>query len=316
MCPLERGEAPASLAVPADERVRLKPQPRARLLVPGLVPRDPGRETYRVRPGGTTTVSLHPDDRLTIRDVHGGQRAEIVGLAGHDALVELFGPTSLPGVDRDVHGRPRRRRAGRCSRGCACRRGWHPRLRPSARDLPRDTDGRRRRARPPRPARRSSPRLPGRPRLRARLRGEGGRVHPGDRRARTPVLRLPRLQRPQAPGRQGTWPRRDCDPVADGQRLSRARAPLQVLRPRPRAAGRGRPRHGRPPRHLRPRLHGQVLRGHGLLRPRQLLRQLQRGARAVHDRAAQGLARDQLLLQHRFRRAQPVPRRRAVVATG
>jgi len=34
---------------------------RARLLVPGLVPRDPGRETFRVRPGGTTTVSLRPD---------------------------------------------------------------------------------------------------------------------------------------------------------------------------------------------------------------------------------------------------------------
>ena len=39
-------------------------------------------------------------------------------------------------------------------------------------------------------------------------------------------------------------------------------------------------------------------------------------ARAVHDRAAQGLAGDQLLLQHRLRRAQPVRRRRAVVATG
>src|SRR5207344_2689929 len=71
---------------------------RPRLLVPGLVPRDPGRETFRVRPGGTTTVSLRPDDRLTIRDLHGGQRAEVAGLAGPDSVVELFGPTSSPGA--------------------------------------------------------------------------------------------------------------------------------------------------------------------------------------------------------------------------
>ena len=72
---------------------------RPRLLVPGLVPRDPGRETFRVRPGGTTTVALHPDDRLTIRDLHGGQRAEVAGLTGPDAFVELFGPTSPPGAE-------------------------------------------------------------------------------------------------------------------------------------------------------------------------------------------------------------------------
>ena len=70
---------------------------RPRLLVPGLVPRDPARETYRVRPGGTTTVSLRPDDRLTIRDLHGGQRAEVAGLPG--GVAELFGPTSLPGAE-------------------------------------------------------------------------------------------------------------------------------------------------------------------------------------------------------------------------
>ena len=55
---------------------------RPRLLVPGLVPRDPGRETYRVRPGGATTILLRPDDRLTVRDLHGGQRAEVLGLSG------------------------------------------------------------------------------------------------------------------------------------------------------------------------------------------------------------------------------------------
>ena len=45
---------------------------RPRLLVPGLVPRDPGRESYRVRPDATTTVSLRAGDRLTVRDVSGG----------------------------------------------------------------------------------------------------------------------------------------------------------------------------------------------------------------------------------------------------
>ncbi len=72
---------------------------RPRLLVPGLVPRDPARETYRVRPGGTTAVSLRPDDRLTIRDLHGGQRAEVVGLGGDGEIAELFGPTSPPGAE-------------------------------------------------------------------------------------------------------------------------------------------------------------------------------------------------------------------------
>jgi glycine cleavage system T protein (aminomethyltransferase) len=50
---------------------------RPRLLVPGLVPYDPARETYRVRPGAATLVTLRPDDRLTIRDPDGGQRAEV-----------------------------------------------------------------------------------------------------------------------------------------------------------------------------------------------------------------------------------------------
>ena len=93
---------------------------RPRLLVPGLVPRDPGRETYRVRPGGTTTVSLRPDDRLTIRDLHGGQRAEVAGLAGPDAVVELFGPDVAAGRRGDVPRRPRRRRPRRGARR-ACR---------------------------------------------------------------------------------------------------------------------------------------------------------------------------------------------------
>ena len=55
----------------------------------------------------------------------------------------------------------------------------------------------------------------------------------------------------------------------------------QVLRPRHGPAGRGRPGHGRPPRHVRAGLPGQVLRGHRLSRPHQLHRQLQRCADPV-----------------------------------
>jgi len=64
---------------------------RPRLLVPGLVPFDPSRETYRVRPGAVTVVRLEPDDLLTVRDVHGGQRAQVtaVSLDGREAFEAL-----------------------------------------------------------------------------------------------------------------------------------------------------------------------------------------------------------------------------------
>jgi aminomethyltransferase len=61
---------------------------RPALLVPGLVPRDPARERYRVRPGAATVVALEPDDRLTVRDLAGRQTAEVTALApdgGDDA---------------------------------------------------------------------------------------------------------------------------------------------------------------------------------------------------------------------------------------
>ena len=59
---------------------------RPRLLVPGLLPLDPTRETYRVRPGAATVVALEADDRLTIRDLSGAQRAEltVVGAGGRE----------------------------------------------------------------------------------------------------------------------------------------------------------------------------------------------------------------------------------------
>ena len=79
---------------------------RPRLLVPGLLPADPTRETLRARPGGSTTVVLLPGDRLTVRDVQGAQRARLsvaadayagLGLSGP---VDLFGPESPPGAEQ------------------------------------------------------------------------------------------------------------------------------------------------------------------------------------------------------------------------
>ena len=71
---------------------------RPRVLVPGLLPRDPVRETYRVRPGAQVILALEPGDRVVVRDVHGGQRATLsspeLGLAA-----ELFGPESPHGAE-------------------------------------------------------------------------------------------------------------------------------------------------------------------------------------------------------------------------
>ncbi|WP_210583171.1 DUF1989 domain-containing protein [Streptomyces sp. GESEQ-35] len=51
--------------------------PPPRLLLPGLTPREPGLETYPVRPGGLTGVRLSPGDRLTVIDRYGRQPAEL-----------------------------------------------------------------------------------------------------------------------------------------------------------------------------------------------------------------------------------------------
>ena len=108
--------------------------------------------------------------------------------------------------------------------------------------------------------------------------------------------------------------RRDDDALAHGPGVPAARPAGEVLRRRPGSADRGRPRHGRSPRHVRARLHGQVLRGQGLPRPRQLHGELQRAGDAVRDRAAHGLGGAQLLLQHGLRREQRLRHGRAVVA--
>jgi len=71
---------------------------RPRVLVPGLLPRDPARETYRVRPGAQVILALEPGDQVVVRDVHGGQSAHAsspeLGLAA-----DLFGPESAPGAE-------------------------------------------------------------------------------------------------------------------------------------------------------------------------------------------------------------------------
>lgn len=58
----------------------LSPMPAAappRLLLPGLLPPDPGLETYWVRPGGVTAVRLAPGDEIAVVDRQGRQRAEL-----------------------------------------------------------------------------------------------------------------------------------------------------------------------------------------------------------------------------------------------
>jgi aminomethyltransferase len=71
---------------------------RPTLLLPGLIPPDPSRESYRVRPGAATVVSLRPDDRLTIRDLSGGQQAELTAVApdGREDAAALGTHADLP----------------------------------------------------------------------------------------------------------------------------------------------------------------------------------------------------------------------------
>ena len=87
------------------------------------------------------------------------------------------------------------------------------------------------------------------------LRGARGRVHPGDRRARAPVLGLPRLPHAEARERSRARHGRRDHADADGRRLSAARALRQVLRRGHGPARAGGAGHGRPPRHVRARVH-------------------------------------------------------------
>ena len=81
---------------------------RPRLLVPGLVPRDPARERHRVRRGAATVLSLEPDDRLTVRDLDGGQRAEVTVVGPMGDAFEGLGltPDGAATVLRSLAGAP------------------------------------------------------------------------------------------------------------------------------------------------------------------------------------------------------------------
>jgi aminomethyltransferase len=84
-------------------------------LVSGLRPVDRSLESWWVRPGGSTTLQLRGDDRVTVIDPEGGQPAELVartadgredfGALGAAAeatagVLRLFGPDSPPGASQ------------------------------------------------------------------------------------------------------------------------------------------------------------------------------------------------------------------------
>lgn len=84
--------------------------PSPRLLLPGLLPREPGLETYWVRPGGVTAVRLGAGDRLAVVDPHGRQPAELTvldsrGVEGAALGVRMDAPaTVLRGLAGNGHG--------------------------------------------------------------------------------------------------------------------------------------------------------------------------------------------------------------------
>ena len=54
---------------------------RPRLILPGLIPADPGLERYRVHPGAVTAVELDAGDEIIVIDAEGRQRGELTVLA-------------------------------------------------------------------------------------------------------------------------------------------------------------------------------------------------------------------------------------------
>jgi aminomethyltransferase len=77
----------------------------SQVLVRGLLPEDPFLETYLVRPGGATVVTLGEDERLTVVDKDGGQVAEVTVLDGsaHDDAAALGATADAPAtVIRDA----------------------------------------------------------------------------------------------------------------------------------------------------------------------------------------------------------------------
>ncbi|MDN5749638.1 MAG: hypothetical protein L0H64_14165, partial [Pseudonocardia sp.] len=60
--------------------------PTPRLLLPGMAPREPGLETYWVKPGAVTAIRVGGGDRVDVVDRQGRQPAEVtvVGERGYD----------------------------------------------------------------------------------------------------------------------------------------------------------------------------------------------------------------------------------------
>jgi aminomethyltransferase len=63
---------------PKENSMLIAEAKRIRLREPGLLPLNPGTERYRVRGGGATTLSLLAGDRITITDLEGCQRCELI----------------------------------------------------------------------------------------------------------------------------------------------------------------------------------------------------------------------------------------------
>ena len=296
---------------------------RPRLLVPGLAPARPGARdaTACARAADDGRRAARPDDRLTVRDVQGGaaRRCSTRGRVRR-TRADLFGAgvagrapsESRSRADRETRDRStvaRARRASRSSRAASRRPTCSSR---SSARRPRATSSSRR-SRSRSPSRGSTSRSPRASALAYEVKA-GEYIQVIDVQG-PPVLRLPRLPRGQAAGGQGARPRLDDDALADGERLPHARALRRSSTTRTRSARRGRARHGRPPRHLRPRVQREVLRGHGLLRARQLLRQLQRASccRTRSSRARAG-RRSTSSSTPRSTRTNLLRQRRAVVA--
>lgn len=62
--------------------------PGPTLRTPGLDPLDRAWESWWVRPGGATVVRVEPDDRLSVIDPSGGQRAEVTAISEDGADAE------------------------------------------------------------------------------------------------------------------------------------------------------------------------------------------------------------------------------------
>jgi aminomethyltransferase len=81
---------------------------RPRVLLPGLLPADPGLERYRVRPGAVTALQLGTGDELAVIDVEGRQRGELTvfGCAGEDYGALGASADTIATVVRALDGQP------------------------------------------------------------------------------------------------------------------------------------------------------------------------------------------------------------------